>query len=158
MKDFFDPNLLFHIGYVVPNMERALKIWEKQGAVLLVPPAVDPIQNVWCSLIVYRNSIPIELVAPRPDGPNPIETRLRKGGGLDHICLFSDDLAADIQDFSAAGGTVVVAPCYGAVFDRELAFLTTRSGLTIELMTRAGVGRQEVDPLASFFDLTDGQS
>ena len=155
MKDFFDPSLLFHIGYVVPNMERALKIWEKQGAVLLVPPAVDPIQNVWCSLIVYRNSMPIELVAPRPDGPNPIETRLRKGGGLDHICLFSDDLAADIRDFTDTGGIVVVPPCYGAVFDRDLAFLTTRSGLIVELMTRSPVGRLEADPLANFLSLKE---
>ncbi|MCO6426398.1 VOC family protein, partial [Sinorhizobium meliloti] len=39
-------------------------------------------------------------------------------------------------------------PCYGAVFKRRLAFVVTRAGLVVELMTRATVEGAEGDPLA----------
>lgn len=143
----FDPRKVFHYGYVVANMERALKTWTRQGAVLVVPPAIDPIQNVSCALLVYLDSVPIELVAPMPDGPKPVASRLAKGGGLDHVCLFSDDLDADLAKLEAEGGIRVVAPCYGAVFKRRLAFVATRAGLIVELMTRSAIDGTGDDPL-----------
>lgn len=141
---------VFHWGYVVPNMERALKMWQRDGATLIVPPAIDPIQNVSCAFLLYGNALPIELVAPLADGPNPVESRLKKGGGLDHVCLFSDDLEKEVETMQADGAHVLVEPCYGAVFDRRLAFLATRAGLTVELMTRVPVGRASEDPLAKY--------
>jgi methylmalonyl-CoA/ethylmalonyl-CoA epimerase len=144
------------IGYVVANMDRALKTWQDQGATLVVPPAVDPAQNVVCCLLVYGRAVPIELVAPLREGPNPIEARLRKGGGLDHICLFSDDLEKDLAGLRDSGGLVVVEPCYGAVFDRNLAFIATRIGLIVELMTRTAVGRLPNDPLEYLSAVGDG--
>ena len=146
----FDPSRVFHWGYVVPNMERAVKTWVAQGAELVVPPAVDPIQNVSCCLLVFMNAVAIELVAPQPQGPNPVETRLKKGGGLDHVCLFTDDIASDLKTLEEQGGVVVVPPCYGAVFDRRLAFVTTRGGLVVELMTSKPEGKLAADPLAAF--------
>jgi methylmalonyl-CoA/ethylmalonyl-CoA epimerase len=146
----FDPTRIFHWGYVVPNMDRAMASWQKGGARVIVPPAIDPIQNVSCALLVYKGSAPIELVAPLPEGPNPVEGRLKKGGGLDHVCFFTDDLEADLETLRQEGGLTVVEPCYGAVFDRRLAFVVTRMGLTVELMTRKAVGRSATDPLADF--------
>ncbi|MDW9476811.1 VOC family protein, partial [Sinorhizobium meliloti] len=64
----FDPRKVFHYGFVVPNMDRALKTWTQQGARLVVPPAIDPTQNVSCALLIYLDSVPIELVAPLRDG------------------------------------------------------------------------------------------
>lgn len=150
MPTGLDPSKVFHWGFVVPDMARALAGWQKAGAAVIVPPAVDPIQNVSCALLVFHGSVPIELVAPCPEGPNPVESRLKKGGGLDHVCLFTDDLEADLEDLRRQGGLVVVEPCYGAVFDRRLAFVVTRMGLTVELMTRAAVGKAPRDPLAAY--------
>lgn len=147
----FDPRKVFHYGYVVPNMDRALKTWIRQGAALVVPPKIDPIQNVSCALLVYLDSIPVELVAPLPEGPNPVAGRLAKGGGLDHVCLFSDDLEGDVASIEEAGGIVVVAPCHGAVFNRRLAFVVTRAGLVVEFMTRNPVEGAGDDPLAPLF-------
>ncbi|QGJ78474.1 VOC family protein [Sinorhizobium meliloti] len=144
----FDPRKVFHYGFVVPNMDRALKTWTQQGATLVVPPAIDPAQNVSCALLIYLDSVPIELVAPLCDGPNPVASRLAKGGGLDHVCLFSDSLEDDVAKLEADGAMVVVAPCYGAVFKRRLAFVVTRAGLVVELMTRTTVEGAEGDPLA----------
>lgn len=145
-----DPTRIFHWGYVVPNMGRAITAWQRQGAELLVPAAVDPIQNVTCAFLLYKNSVPIELVAPLPEGPNPVAGRLSKGGGLDHVCLFTADLAGDVAQLEDEGGMTVVQPCYGAVFDRELAFVATRAGLVVELMTRKTIGRLPHDPLESY--------
>lgn len=146
----YDPGRVFHYGFVVASMERALPAWERAGARLVVPPALDPIQNVTCAFLIYQGAVPVELVAPLPQGPNPIETRLKKGGGLDHVCLFADDLEKELAELVDQGGIVVVEPCYGAVFDRNLAFVLTRMGLTVELMSRARVGRLPADPLGMF--------
>lgn len=146
-----DPAKVFHYGFVVSNMERALKTWRGQGAKLVVPPAIDPIQNVTCAFMIYLGCMPIELVAPLPVGPNPIAGRLSKGGGLDHVCLFSNDLEADVAKMEASGGVVVVPPCYGAVFKRRLAFVVTRVGMVVELMTRKTAESAVDDPLQPFF-------
>ncbi|KRA44981.1 hypothetical protein ASD80_06720 [Devosia sp. Root635] len=148
LPEGFDPKRLFHIGYVVANMDRALKIWTAMGAELLVPPAPDPIQKVSCALLTLSGAVHIELIAPLEDD-SPVRTRLAKGGGLDHVCLFSDDLAADLSALEDRGGLIVVQPCYGAVFDRQLAFVMTRGGLVVELMSRPPVGRLQPDPLAA---------
>ena len=148
VPEFFDPGRMFHFGYVVANMDVAIKIWTAMGVELLVPPAPDHIQKVSCALLSFAGAVHIELVAPL--GPDsPVRGRLAKGGGLDHVCLFSDDLAADLAELEAKGGMVVVQPCYGAVFDRQLAFVLTRSGLVVELMSRLPVGLLSADPLAA---------
>lgn len=146
----FDPRKVFHWGYVVPNMDRALKGWTAIGALIVVPPAPDPIQKVTCSLLIFRGAVPIELVAPIVATDNPVKNRLAKGGGLDHLCLFTDDLKVDLESFVSEGAAVVVPPCYGEVFDRELAFVVTRVGLVVELMSWRAVGRHSKDPLAGF--------
>jgi methylmalonyl-CoA/ethylmalonyl-CoA epimerase len=150
MMSFSEASNVFHWGYVVRNMERAIKIWTAQGAGVIVEPAVDPIQNVVCSLLIYRNAIPIELIAPMPSGPNPVASRLAKGGGLDHVCLFSDSLENDVAKMESQGEMVVVSPCYGAVFDRQLAFILTRTGLVVELMSRAPTGKLQIDPIGEY--------
>ena len=65
----FDPRRVFHWGYVAPNMDRAVKQWTTIGAELIVPAAHDPIQNVLCSLLVFRGAAPIGLVAAIRSNP-----------------------------------------------------------------------------------------
>ena len=138
---------IFHWGYVVANMDRALKTWIAQGSELIVPPAADPVQRVTCCFLIYKGTVPIELVAPLDGGPSPVETRLKKGGGLDHVCLFTDNLEAEVATLRANGGQVVVEPCYGSVFDRRLAFVSTRMGLLVEIMNELPEGQLSIDPL-----------
>lgn len=145
-----DYSRVFHFGFVVRNMDRAVRVWERQGARLVVPPGIDPIQNVSCALFAWEGAAAVELIAPLPEGPNPVKSRLEKGGGLDHICLFADDVDKELVSFVDRGALPVVAPCYGAVFDRTLAFVQTREGMTVELMSRLPLGRMATDPLAEF--------
>ncbi len=72
----FEPRNVFHWGFVVPNMERAVKSWTAMGAHLVVPPSLDPLQGVSCALLILHGSAPIELVAPTDPVDNPIKNRL----------------------------------------------------------------------------------
>ena len=38
--------VLHHVGYVVPDMQRALRQFEREGAVVTISPTDDPIQKV----------------------------------------------------------------------------------------------------------------
>ena len=138
---------LGHVGYVVPDMERALKRWLSSGAVLVVPPKLDPIQNVTCALLVLAGAVPVELVAPVEGGNNPVANRLSKGGGLDHVCIYVDNIHVSLAEQIASGAMCVVEPVYGAVFDRLIAFVITRPGMVLELMNRKPEGRLAQDPL-----------
>ncbi len=148
--DKFAPLLhdkVFHWGYVVHNMDRAVKTWTRIGSRMVVPPAIDQIQRVCCALLLFESAVLIELVAPI-DEDSPIKKRLARGGGLDHVCFFADDVAIELSALNDRGAVTVVPPCYGEVFDRELAFAMTRGGLLVEVMSRKVSGRLPKDPLS----------
>jgi len=137
-----------HIGFVVRDMEQALKKWS-QIATLIIPPTIDPVQEVVCSLFVMRGAAPIELIAPQPgDEDSKLKSRLARGGGLDHLCFYVDDVSLAFQQRVNARAVGICEPVYGCVFDREIAFVQERNGLTVEFMSRQAKGRMEIDPLA----------
>lgn len=139
-----------HIGYVVPKMERSLAQWIQVGAQIIIPPTADPIQRVSCALISFAGALPIELVAPLGDASeSPVGQRLKRGGGMDHVCLFTDDMDRDIATYVTGGALLVVEPVYGCVFNRTIAFLQLRTGLVLELMTRRPGTDGEAQPPAS---------
>jgi methylmalonyl-CoA/ethylmalonyl-CoA epimerase len=127
---------LAHLGYVVADMPRALKRFEAEGAVVVIAPTDDPIQRVSCCLLRCDGAVDIELVAPLVAGDSPVEARLKRGGGLDHVCYFVDDVADALAAEVAAGSIVVCEPVHAVTFDREIAFVQRRSGLVIEFMAR----------------------
>ena len=127
---------LAHLGYVVADMTRALRRFEAEGAVVEIPPTPDPIQKVSCCLLRVDGALHVELVAPLTPGDSPVESRLKRGGGLDHVCYFVDDVPAALQVETDAGAIVVCEPVHAVTFDRQIAFVQRRSGLVVELMTR----------------------
>lgn len=127
---------LAHIGYVVTDMARAVRRFEAEGSVVVIPPTDDPIQRVSCCLVRTDEAIDIELVAPLVKGDSPVEARIKRGGGLDHVCYFVDDLDEALASEIESGAVVVCEPTYAVTFDRDIAFVHRRSGLVVELMTR----------------------
>jgi methylmalonyl-CoA/ethylmalonyl-CoA epimerase len=127
---------LAHLGYVVTDMGRALRRFEAEGAVVVIPPTDDPIQRVSCCLLRCDGAVDIELVAPLVPGDSPVESRLKRGGGLDHICYLVDDIEETLAAEIAGGALVVCEPTHAATFDRQIAFVQRRSGLVVELMAR----------------------
>jgi methylmalonyl-CoA/ethylmalonyl-CoA epimerase len=127
---------LAHLGYVVADMGRALRRFEAEGAVVLIPPTEDPLQRVSCCLLRTDGAVDIELVAPLTRGDSPVEARLTRGGGLDHVCYLIDSLTESLAEEIEAGAVVVCEPTYAVTFGRDIAFVHRRSGLVVELMTR----------------------
>jgi methylmalonyl-CoA/ethylmalonyl-CoA epimerase len=131
---------LHHVGYVVRDIGRAIDRFVAEGADVLIQPTDDPIQKVTCALLRLADGIDIELVAPLDPEDSPVSARLRRGGGLDHICLAVDDVADALAGEESRGGLVVCPPVHAVTFDRTIAFVHRRSGLLIELMGRAPAG------------------
>jgi methylmalonyl-CoA/ethylmalonyl-CoA epimerase len=132
---------LAHLGYVVPDMDRALKRFQAEGAEVIIPPTPDPIQRVSCCLLRCDGAVDIELVAPLVAGDSPVEARLKRGGGLDHVCYLVDDIAETLRAETEAGSITVCEPTHAVTFDREIAFVQRRSGLVVEFMSREPAAR-----------------
>lgn len=126
---------LAHIGYVVREIEPALKRFLAEGAQVVVAPVLDPIQNVWVSLVQQGDELPLELVAPAAETNHPLHARLSRGGGLDHFCYYVDSLEEALAAETEQRALVVCPPCYAVAFRRRIAFVQRRSGLVVEFMT-----------------------
>lgn len=127
---------LAHVGYVVHNLKSAIKRFEAEGAKLVLGPTVDPLQRVEVCLLEAEGEAPVELVAPTDHPDCPIKGCLARGGGLDHLCYYVDDLDAAIAEEEKAGAMVVCKPTYAVAFGRDVAFVLRRSGIVVEYMTR----------------------
>lgn len=144
---------LAHLGFVVRDIEKEVSRWVKSGAALFIDPEFDPIQNVYCALVGFPAALPFELVAPGGEN-SPVQARLKKGGGLDHVCLFVDEIEPAFEAYQARGGLPLVTPVYGVVFDRKIAFVQMRTGLVVELMQSHRDGLKAADPLERYFKAT----
>ncbi len=126
---------LHHIGYVVADMDRGLRQFQDEGAVLEVGPTSDPIQKVICALLRLPDGSAIELVAPIDPEDSPVSSRLRRGGGFDHLCFSVDDVEAALVAEDELGSMIVCEPVYAVTFDRTIGFVLRRSGMLIEYMS-----------------------
>ncbi len=130
---------LAHIGYVVNNMDGALKRFVREGATIVMSSCHDPIQKVHVAVVELPGNVLIELVAPDDSGSSPVEARLGRGGGLDHLCYFTDDIEAAIKTETEQGAVVVCEPVFAVAFNATVAFVHRRTGLVVEYMTRPEV-------------------
>ena len=126
---------LAHLGYVVRNMDRSITRFTNEGAELVIEPKADPLQKVVCALLRVDGAVDIELVAPIAEGDSPVDSRLARGGGLDHVCYHVPDVAEALARDVVGGSVVVCEPVYACVFDRQIAFVQRRSGLIVEFMS-----------------------
>jgi len=122
-----------HIGLAVPSIAEALRFWSALGL------AVDhveevPQEGVRVAMIRVGESR-IELLEPtRPDSA-VAKFLAGRGPGIHHLCLASDDVAADDARLRAAGVELVrAAPTPGAGGSR-VQFVHPRSagGVLVEL-------------------------
>ena len=102
-----------HVGIAVRSIEEARGFWEALG--LRVEHVEEvPHEGVRVAMIPCGSSR-IELLEPTRDD-SPIAGFLaRRGPGIHHICLQSDDVLADDERLRAAGFTLLrEAPTRGA--------------------------------------------
>lgn len=130
---------LHHVGYVVASMSGGIRRFQDDGGELVVGPTEDPLLRVVCALLRLPEGADVELVAPHPDGGSPITARLRRGGGLDHLCFWVDDLQASLTRETDRDAVLLVPPTYAVTFDSTVAFVQRRTGLVVELMSGSHV-------------------
>ncbi|RNL63250.1 VOC family protein [Nocardioides marmoriginsengisoli] len=126
---------LHHVGYVVPRMAAGIRRFEEAGGEVVIGPTDDPGLGVSCVLIRLPEGVDIELVAPLPDSESPITARLQRGGGLDHLCFWVDDLDASLARELENDAMLLVPPTHALTFDTTIAFVQRRGGLVVELMS-----------------------
>ena len=102
-----------HVGVAVASIEEARRFYEALGLTIDHVEEV-PQEGVRVAMIVVGESRIELLEATRPD--SPIATFLeRRGPGIHHLCLASDDVVADDARLAAAGfSTLRPAPTRGA--------------------------------------------
>jgi len=125
---------LHHVGYVVPNMAGGVRRFEDAGAELVVGPTDDPLLGVTCALLRLPEGVDVELVDPLEGVDSPIAARLKRGGGLDHLCFWVEDLDASLAQELENDAMLLVEPTYAVTFDSTVAFVQRRGGLVVELM------------------------
>ena len=134
------PMDLHHVGYVVPDMDPGIRQFESEGAVLEIEPTDDPIQKVTCALLRLHDGTAVELVAPIDPDDSPVTSRLRRGGGLDHLCYSVDDVQTALDAEDEAGSMIVCDAVNAVTFGETIGFVLRRSGLLVEYMSRDAEG------------------
>jgi methylmalonyl-CoA/ethylmalonyl-CoA epimerase len=122
-----------HIGFVVRDIDVSLQSWLDLGFSLVSSKIEELEIGVECILLSDGNSVLIELIQPLP-GSQAMSARLKRGGGLDHICYLVSDLDLTISEEVRLGGIVVLEPTQSRLFNRRIAFVFRRSGLLVELL------------------------
>jgi len=124
-----------HIGFVVHDVGESISKWEASGYRLEISPVTDPLLNVVFCTLVKSGELRIELVSPSQDSKNhPLASRLRRGGGLDHVCYVVGALELAIERETTQGGLMVMNPTFAATFNTRVAFVLRLGGILVELM------------------------
>jgi methylmalonyl-CoA/ethylmalonyl-CoA epimerase len=134
---------LHHIGYVVPRISDAAPrfiaslqmTWD--GIVFH-----DPAQTVRVTFLRHTSAEEpmIELVEPASP-QSRVNSFLKRGGGLHHLCYDTDSLSSQLQVVLAAGAVLVLEPTPAVAFSgRKIAWIYTRERLLVEYLERAVAG------------------
>jgi len=123
-----------HLGFVVRDIDFAKRLWLSKGYKENIPVVFDPNQNVYCCLLQLDEEIPIELISPGPGSQSPVDSRLSRGGGIDHICYEVSDLEDQIAHLTSRGYRIIVPPIHAVMFRQRISFLMSPGGLLVEYL------------------------
>jgi methylmalonyl-CoA epimerase len=123
-----------HTGVVVRSIDAALALYrDKLGMALLAEEVVED-QGVRAALLDLGNSF-LELLQPTVPDTGIARYLERKGEGLHHVCLETDDIHAELAALKSKGVQLIdEQPRRGLT--GEIAFLhpTTLHGVLVELV------------------------
>ena len=126
---------LHHVAIAVESLAEARKAYE--GALGLAASAVEHVADQKVNvLVLHAGAQRIELVEPAsPD--SPISAFLAKrGGGIHHLAWQVDDVAAAIEQLTAAGVRMIDAAPRPGAHGTKIAFVHPKStgGVLMELV------------------------
>jgi methylmalonyl-CoA/ethylmalonyl-CoA epimerase len=124
---------IHHVGFAVKDIDESLAKWILDGYEIAISPVDDIGIGVACTLLVDKSGLSVELVAPLP-GTNSLDSRLRRGGGLDHICYITENLLAQLKLERENGALVIMDPIVSVLFGNPVAFVLRKTGLLVEFI------------------------
>ncbi len=124
---------MHHIGFAVRDLGESLAKWILDGYTVAVSPVDDVSIGVVCVLLTDQSGLSVELVAPLP-GTNSLSSRLRRGGGLDHICYVTENIVRQLELERGKGALVVMEPIISVLFGKPVAFVLRKTGLLVEFI------------------------
>lgn len=127
------PARFHHVGVAVKDLGRAVE------ALRLLFPTVeasdvvqDPNQGVHIQFLTLGD-LRVELLQPAAT-PSPVDSILKRGIGLYHVCFEVNDIEERLTQWVGAGATLVSPPKPAIAFgNRRVAFFMSQ-GLMIELL------------------------
>lgn len=131
---------IHHIGFAVQDIDDNLNSWFHLGYLAKTEKIEELEIGVQCILLQDSNSMYIELVQPLP-GSAALTSRLRRGGGLDHICYSVINIEEAILFEIAQGGFLVTPLTDSALHGAQIAFIYRKSGLLVELLNSPSLRR-----------------
>jgi methylmalonyl-CoA/ethylmalonyl-CoA epimerase len=128
-----------HIGFVVPSISAVAQGWAASLSARWDGEIIhDPIQRVRVAFFYPsnpRNPV-FELVEPASQ-TSPVNTFLKKGGGLHHVCYEIDDLEAALDNARSERWAIASSPSPAVAFNgRRIAWVCSRNRLLVELLER----------------------
>jgi len=129
-----------HLGIAVVSIAEARRFWEALG--LAVAHVEDVPQEGVRVAMIPLGELRIELIEPTgPDSP-VAKFLAKRGPGLHHLCLASDDLAADDAALRAGGVELLRAQPSAGAEGARIQFVHPKSagGVLVELSQRAEPG------------------
>lgn len=138
-QELSPPARLHHVGYVVESIADTVQDFVKSvagnwdGAVIL-----DPLQKVRVTFIqpAGEQTVLFELVEPAATD-SPVNSFLRRGGGLHHVCFEVDHLEPKLEKVRVNGGLTTRPPQPAVAFSgRRIAWVYTRNRMLIEYLEK----------------------
>ena len=127
-----------HVGIAVRSIEEARRFWEALGL------AIDHVEEVPAELVrvamIDVGGVRVELLEPTSP-ESPVAKFLdRRGPGIHHLCLESDDLDADDRGLRAAGIELLRPAPTGGAGGARVQFVHPKSagGVLVELSEPPG--------------------
>ncbi|HVC43933.1 MAG TPA: methylmalonyl-CoA epimerase [Candidatus Binataceae bacterium] len=93
---------IHHVGVVVPDLERALALWQGVLGMHLTKCATILDQGVKAALLKVGES-EIELLEPLSPDNGVGKFLARRGGGLHHVCFATEDVERELAGAKAKG-------------------------------------------------------
>lgn len=113
---------IHHVGVAVPDLEEAVETYQRLfGAQVELRGSLDS-QGVVAVLLRVGDSR-IELLAPTGEDTPVGRFLAKRGPGMHHIALESDDVTATLHELVAAGAQLIDEKPRPGLFGKQVAFV-----------------------------------
>lgn len=132
---------LHHVGLLVRDIPQATPFYVRVGYEVKSDVIHDPIQTAYVQFLrLPADQVYLELISP--DGPqSKLHNAMQKGGGLNHLCYWTEDMPASCLWFRETGCFPISEPVPAVAFGgRRVAWFRGADRLLIELVERGGEG------------------